>query len=152
MLRNIISIEIGDVTWTAVPNPSRKGGISGAISALFTTHYTIHPEGKESDEPLASVSYYPVKDEILIQIGERHYRTVSNLFGPTRVAFENEEYMIHEKITGRFSVLKGNELIVEGRARFRSIQVDRYPEKLEPFVAYLSVGLLIRILFGELGV
>lgn len=152
MLRNIISVEVGPVEWSAIPKPAWKGKIAGAISALFTTNYAVYIAGKEDEEPLAVVSYYPVKDEVLVQVGEHHYRTVSNLFGPTKIVYDGVEYMIHEKITGRFSILRGNELIVEGRARFRSIIVDKYPEALEPFIAYLSVGLLIRILFGELGV
>ncbi len=154
VLKNVISVEIGATEWTAVPTPTWKGRIAGALSALFTTHYTIYPAGKErkEGEGIASVSYYPVKDEIMIQVEEHKWRTVSNLFGPSKITYDGVEYALHEKITGRFSMLRGTEVVVEGRARFRSIQVDRYPHELEAFVAYLAVGLLIRVLFGELGV
>jgi hypothetical protein len=128
------------------------GPIAQAISTLFSTYYSVYDSNEEGAKPTANVSYYPLKDEILIQIGEQKWRTRSDILGPSKVTFEDVEYVIHEKITGRFSIMDGNNVAAEGVCRFRSVVVNSYPKKMEAFLAYLAVGLLIRTLFGELGV
>jgi hypothetical protein len=128
------------------------GPIAQAISTLFSTYYNVHESGEKDAKTIANVSYYPVKDEILIQVEEQKWKTQSNTFGPSRITFEDVEYVIHEKITGKFSILDGENIVAEGVCRFRSVVISSYPKKMENFLALLSVGLLIRTLFGEMGV
>jgi hypothetical protein len=152
VLKNNITIEVGKIEWVAKPLPMGHGPIAQAISTLFSTYYTVYESAEKEAKQIANVSYYPVKDEILIQVEEQKWKTESNTFGPSKIVFEDIEYVIHEKITGKFVIMQGEEIVAEGVCRFRSVVISSYPKKLETFLAYLSVGLLIRTLFGEMGV
>jgi hypothetical protein len=152
ILKNLIRIEVGQAVWIARPIPSGQGHIMRAISTLFSTHYHVYDSEKEDKPPVASVYYYPVRDEILVQVEEQKWRTKSNTFGPTLFVYEDIEYALHEKITGRFFIVEGERLVAEGRCQFRSVIMESYDKKMETFLGYLSIGLLIRTLSGELGV
>ncbi len=149
VLKNYIQVDVGSQQWTARPMTSAQGGVSRAISALFSTRYQIFSDGA-STEALATVSYEFKRDEILIQVGERKWRTRSSLFGPTFLEFDGTNYSIYEKITGRFAILHGEKVVAQGQCRFRSVTMNEYPPAMETFLAHLSVGILIRTLVSEL--
>lgn len=152
VLRNVITVEVGKEEWIAVPLPTLKGRIAGALSALFSTRYTLFGPGGDPREALSNVSYLPLKDDILVQVGEQKWQTRSTTFGPSKITYEGVEYTVYEKITGRFYFAVGETLVAEGHTRFRSVVVEKYPPKIELFMASMAVGILIRTLFGELGV
>lgn len=151
-MKNEIHVEVGPTEWVAKPIPAWTGSLGRTISALFSTHYKIYALGSEQGEPQAHVSYYPLKDQILIQIGEEKWQTRSTRFGPAKFDHEGVQYTIFEKMTGRFAIERTGTVVAEGKCRFRSVVVTHYLPGLETFLGYLVVGLLIRNLMGELAV
>jgi hypothetical protein len=146
ILQNQIEIVVGSDTWVARPVVHSTGAISRRLAALFSTVYEIR-RPSEPEEVHSTVSYHPKRDEIIVQIGEKKWLTQSTLFGPTTFEYGGVTYLIVEKLTGRFGILRGSELIGQGELGFRSCQLKEYPPELEVFLANLCLGYLIRSLF-----
>ncbi|HUI38397.1 MAG TPA: hypothetical protein VLY85_02075, partial [Thermoplasmata archaeon] len=133
VLRNVIEVEVGSETWLAKPVASTTTPIARQISALFSTNYeTFRPS--TGDVAQSTVSYSAKKDEILIQVGEMKWRTRSTTFGPMRLEHGGSEYEIHEKLTGKFWILRGGDPIAHGQLGFRSCEIRDYPPDLENFL------------------
>ncbi len=146
ILQNRIELQVGAESWVGRPVVAATGAVARRIAALFSTVYEMRTAA-EPETVRATVSYHPKKDEILIQIGEQKWRTQSTLFGPTTFEYGGLTYSIFEKLTGRFSILRGEKLIAEGELGFRSCAIHDYPVELEGFLANLCLGYLIRSLF-----
>ena len=150
ILKNYILVEAGKERWIARPLASGQSQITRAISALFSTHYQLTSEN-EPAKVLANVHYDPKRDEILVQVEEEKWHTKSSLFGPSTFVFNGVKYVIQEKITGRFAILAEDQVVIQGVCRFRSVMMPEYPPEMERFLGNLAVGLLVRLLFWELG-
>ncbi|MCL4325147.1 MAG: hypothetical protein M1144_06800 [Candidatus Thermoplasmatota archaeon] len=150
ILKNVIEVELGGERWMAVPLPTRKEKLLRNLSTIFSTHYRVHRVG--NPETLSTVYYHPLKDQIVIGAGEDVWVTESRTLGPSRIFYAGVEYTIYETITGKFTIVGADKPVVEGRAKFRSVSMDAYPEEMGIFLANLAIGILIRTLFSELGV
>ncbi|HEV2520699.1 MAG TPA: hypothetical protein VGX00_08850 [Thermoplasmata archaeon] len=149
VLKNIIEIEVGSETWIARPVPSMTAPIARQISSLFSTVYeTFRPA--DSGGIHSTVSYHAKKDEIMVQLGETKWRTRSSAFGPLTFEYGNLPYEIHEKLTGRFAIFQASTMVATGQLGFRSCAMGEYPADLEPFLANLALGYLVRTLFWEM--
>ncbi|MGI0053986.1 MAG: hypothetical protein ACREC5_01595 [Thermoplasmata archaeon] len=146
VIQNRIELQVGEESWIGRPVVQATGALSRRIAALFSTVYEIRTVA-EPEAVRSTVSYLPKKDEILIQIGEQKWKTHSTLFGPTTFEYGGLTYSIVEKLTGRFAILRGEEILAEGDLGFRSCSVRGYPPELEGFLASLCLGYLMRSLF-----
>jgi len=149
VLKNIIEIEVGGETWTCRPIESGQAGLSRRIAALFSTEYVTY-RSSAPDEVHSNVSYQAKSDEIRIQIGEDHWRTQSTAFGPMTIEYGGVRYVINERLTGRFAVLRGTTPVGVGQLGFRSCVITDYPADLEVFLANLALGYVIRTLTWEM--
>ena len=149
VLQNIIEIEVGDERWTCRPVVSATGAVTRRIAALFSTTYETYRSG-EPTVVHSTVSYHAKKDEILIQIGEQKWRTKSSMFGPMTLEYRGQAYTINEKLTGRFAILCGTDVVATGELGFRSCLIKDATPDLEGFLANLAVGYLIRTLVWEM--
>jgi hypothetical protein len=149
VLKNIIEIEVGPETWLARPVPSMSAPIARQISSLFSTIYeTFRPA--DSGAIHSTVSYHAKKDEIMVQMGETKWRTHSSAFGPLTFEYAGLAYEIHEKLTGKFAIFQDQKMVASGQLGFRSCTMAEYSPDLEPFLANLALGYLIRTLFWEM--
>ncbi len=149
MLQNVISVEVGHTRWTAHPQARGQSPVVKTLSALFSTHYEVRPE-TEGAPALSHVSYDGKRDEILIQVDDQKWRVRSSAFGPMTLHYEGSELTLHERITGKVSLLRGGVVLAQGQCRFRSVTLSGYPAAMEEFLGHLTVGLLIRWLFWEM--
>jgi hypothetical protein len=147
VLRNVIEMEVGGEAWTCQPVAEGGSGVlSHRIALLFSTRYeTIR--ASDGGKVHSTVTYQPKKDEILVQVGEQKWHTRSTLFGPITFDYGNSVYTINEKLTGRFGILKGTDLIASGELLFRTAVIRDYPAEMEGFLANLALGYLIRTLW-----
>ena len=139
VLRNVIEIRFDGESWEARPVVGATGTISRKIAALFSTTYETY----RSTEPTtvrSTVSYSAKNDEIIIQIGEAKWRTRSSMFGPLKFEYGDVPYEIHEKLTGKFAIFRGTEIIARGELGFRSCEVHEHPAELTELLADLSQG------------
>jgi len=149
VLQNVVELKVGDETWLAKPVGSGTSPLARRITSLFSTVYeTFRPT--EPDVVHSTVSYYPKKDEILIQVGEQKWKTRSSMFGPILFEFGGRNYELHEKLTGRFGILSEGTVVASGELGFRSCVLRDSPPELEGFFASLAVGLLARTLVWEM--
>lgn len=149
VLKNLIEMEVGPVLWTCRPVVTQTSPLARKIAALFSTTY----ETERLTEPgrvHSTVSYAPKKDEILVQIGEQKWRTVSSLFGPMTFEYGGQRYEIYEKLTGKFAILSDKTAVATGDLGFRSCVIRDYPTDLEGILANLALGYLIRTLVWEM--
>lgn len=147
VLRNVIEMEVGGEAWTCQPVAESGGGaLSRQIALLFSTRYETQRPG-DGGRVHSTVTYQPKKDEILIQIGEQKWRTSSTVFGPITFEYAGSTFAITEKLTGRFGILKGSDLIATGELLFRTAVIRDYPPEMEGFLANLALGYLIRTLW-----
>ena len=149
ILQNIVEIQVGDDLWTCKPVVTATGALTRRIAALFSTVYETYP-ASTPNELHSTVSYHIKKDEVLIQVGEQKWRTKSSLFGPMTFEYGGLPFAVYEKLTGRFSVVRGADVVATGELGFRSCQVREYPADLEKFLANLALGFLIRTLVWEM--
>jgi hypothetical protein len=147
VLRNVIEMEVGGEAWTCQPvAEGGTGKVSHQIALLFSTRYeTIR--SSDGGKVHSTVTYQPKKDEILIQVDEQKWRTKSTVFGPITFEYGDAVYTITEKLTGRFGILRGTDLVASGELLFRTCVVRDYPPEMEGFLANLSLGYLIRTLW-----
>jgi hypothetical protein len=149
ILKNVIEIKVGEVVWDCRPVQASQEGLGSRIAALFSTEYhTFVPPAVE--EVHSTVSYHRKKDEIRIQVSGHTWHTLSTSFGPLTIDYNGVKYTINERLTGRFVVLRGNEPVGVGQLGFRSCKIDEYPPELEPFLANLALGYVIRTLAWEM--
>lgn len=147
VLRNVIEMEVGGEAWTCTPVAEGSGGpLSHRIALLFSTRYET-VRASDGGQIHSTVTYQPKKDEILIQVGEQKWRTKSTIFGPITFDYGNAAYTIMEKLTGRFGIMKGTELVASGELLFRTAVIRDYPPEMEGFLANLALGYLIRTLW-----
>lgn len=145
----MIQVETGKQRWLAKPRPSGTTSVGRVLSALFSTDYEMFPEATPEKRD-ADVSYHAKRDEIVIQVDEERWQTKSSLFGPMTFHYQGADYLLSEKITGRFALLRGADVVAEGQYRFRSVTIPTYPPDMELFLSRLALGLLIRTVFWEL--
>ena len=149
VLHNVIEIKLAAESWECRPVSSAQNPLARRIAALFSTVYETY----RSTEPAAvysTVSYHPKRDEIIVQIGEQKWRTRSSPFGPMTFEYGGLAYAIHEKLTGRFSIVQEAKILATGELGFRTCTVRDPPAELEGFLANLALGYLIRNLFWEM--
>jgi hypothetical protein len=149
VLKNIIEVQVGEETWTCRPVESERPGLGPRIAALFSTDYVTYRSSAPA-EVHSTVSYRAKSDEILIQVGEDHWRTHSSAFGPMTIDYGGVRFTIYERLTGRFAVLRGTVPVAVGQLGFRSCVIRDYPADLEIFLANLSLGYVIRTLTWEM--
>jgi len=143
VLKNVIEIKVGDAQWEGRPVQSAQDGFGNRIAALFSTDYhTFVPP--RFDEVHSTVTYHRKNDEIRIHVGGQSWRTVSTSFGPMTIDYNGVKYTINERLTGRFTILRGTVPVGVGQLGFRSCTIDEYPPELEPFLANLALGYVIR--------
>lgn len=149
VLQNVIELRVGAETWTCRPVVSSTGALVRRIASLFSTVYETY-RASEPTTVYSTVSYHPKRDEILVQMGEQKWRTRSSLFGPITFEYGGLAYQINERLTGRFAILQGTRVVATGELGFRSCLVRECPTDLEPFVANLALGYLIRSLAWQM--
>ncbi len=149
VLQNVVEMEVDQETWLCRPVVNATGALTRRLAALFSTTYeTIRSSAPE--EVHSTVSYSAKKDEILVQIGEEKWRTVSSLFGPMTFEYGGVRYTVHEKLTGRFAIFDGPRVVASGELGFRSVVLRDASPELAPFFANLALGYLIRTLVWEM--
>jgi len=149
VLKNIIEVQVGGETWVGRPSAAGQSGLGRRLAALFSTDYvTFRPSAPT--EPFSSVTYHPKSDEIRIQVGEDHWRTQSTTFGPMTIEYGGVKFIILERLTGKFAILRGAEPVALGQLGFRSCVIREYPAELEQFLANLALGYVIRTLTWEI--
>ena len=149
ILKNVVEIKVGDTTWDCRPVQSEQEGIGSKIAALFSTEYHTYVR-PAAGEVHSTVSYFRKNDEIRIQIGGQTWKTVSSAFGPMTIDYRGVKYTINERLTGRFVVLRGSDPMAVGQCGFRSCKIKDYPPEMEPFLANLALGYVIRTLAWEM--
>jgi|HubBroStandDraft_1064217.scaffolds.fasta_scaffold02953_4 hypothetical protein len=149
ILKNVVDIKVGDTTWDCRPVQSEQDGIGSKIAALFSTEYHTYVP-PQTGEVHSTVAYSRKNDEIRIHVGGQTWKTVSSAFGPMTIEYQGVKYSINERLTGRFAVLRGTDPMAMGQCGFRSCKIDQYPPELEPFLANLALGYVIRTLAWEM--
>jgi hypothetical protein len=148
VLKNVIEVNVGDATWEARPVQSEQSGVGAALAALFSTEYhTYLPDAP--DRPHSTVSYQRKNDQIRIQVGDQHWRTTSTVFGPMAIDYNGRHFTINERLTGRFAIVQGQAPVATVQLGFRSCRIEQYPAELEPFLANLAIGYVVRTLTWE---
>jgi hypothetical protein len=149
VLKNVIEIKVGDGAWEGRPVQSAQEGIGNRIAALFSTEYHTYISTRP-EEVHSTVTYHRKNDEIRIHVGEKSWRTVSTMFAPMTIDYNGVKYTINERLTGRFAILRGADPMAVGQLGFRSCKIEEYPPELEPFLANLALGYVIRTLTLEM--
>jgi hypothetical protein len=149
VLKNVIELRVGDAVWEGRPVESEQEGLGSRLAALFSTDYHIYRPDRPG-EVHSTVSYHRKNDEIRIQVGEQHWRTVSSTYGPMTIEYNGARYTINERLTGRFAILRAEQPMAVGQLGFRSCTIDEYPPELEPFLANLALGYVVRTLTWEM--
>ncbi|MCI4361939.1 MAG: hypothetical protein L3J77_01925, partial [Thermoplasmata archaeon] len=72
VLRNVIELEVSGEAWTAKPVATSDGAIARKIVSLFSTTYETY-RAPEPTVVYSTVTYFPKKDEILVQVGEQKW-------------------------------------------------------------------------------
>jgi hypothetical protein len=149
VLKNVIEIKVGEAHWEGRPVQSTQEGFGRRIAALFSTDYHIFLPDRPN-EVHSTVTYHRKNDEIRIHVGEESWRTISSTLGPMTIDYRGVKYVINERLTGRFQILRGDDPMGVGQLGFRSCKIDEYPPELEPFLANLALGYVIRTLAWEM--
>jgi hypothetical protein len=148
VLRNVIEIRGTGASWIGRPVVTSTGSLSRKIAALFSMTYQTFPwDGP--DQVLSTVSYHPKRDEILVQMGEEKWRIRSSIFGPLTFEYGRVPFAVHEKLTGRFGIFRGESVVSTGELGFRTCTIRDPPPELEWFFANFALGYLIRNLLWE---
>ncbi|HTZ62327.1 MAG TPA: hypothetical protein VMC82_06800 [Thermoplasmata archaeon] len=149
VLKNVIEIRVGETLWECRPVQASQEGLGSRIAALFSQDYhTFVPPLR--DVVHSTVTYHRKNDEIRIHVGDQSWRTTSTAFGPMTIDYNGVKYVINERLTGRFAILRGTEPVGVGQLGFRSCTINDYPPELEPFLANLALGYVIRTLAWEM--
>lgn len=149
VLKNIIEVQVGRETWVARPTGADEPALGRRIAALFATEYRTY----RSSEPAvvhSVISYHAKADEIHIALGDTTVRTKGTTFGPLVLEYGGIKFTINERLTGRFSILRGDAPVGVGQLGFRSCVIRDYPPDLEIVFANLSIGYVIRTLTWEM--
>jgi hypothetical protein len=148
VLKNVIEVNVANAVWQARPVQSEQSGVGARVAALFSTEYhTYRPD--RPDAVHSTVSYHRKNDQIRIQVGEHHWRTQSTTFGPMTIDYDGRHFTINERLTGRFAIVQGDQPAAVVQLGFRSCRIEGYPAELEPFLANLAIGYVIRTLTWE---
>ena len=149
VLKNVIEIRVGEALWECRPVESSQDGLGSRIAALFSTDYqTFVPP--VTDHVHSTVTYRRKNDEIRIHVGDESWRTQSTDNGPMTIDYHGVQYVLNERLTGRFRLLRGKDPVAVGQLGFRSCTIQEYPPELEPFLANLALGYVIRTLSSEM--
>jgi hypothetical protein len=149
VLKNVVDIKVGEVLWEGRPVQAGRDGLGNRMAALFSTDYHTYIS-TQPDVVHSTVTYHRKNDEIRIHVGEENWRTVSTALGPMTIEYRGVKYVINERLTGRFAIVRGTESMAVGQLGFRSCKIDGYPPDLEPFLANLALGYVIRTLAWEM--
>jgi len=149
VLKNIIELKVGEEEWTARPAGGEDPGLGRRIAALFATEYRVY-RMKEPETLHSTVSYHAKSDEIHIRLGDTVVKTKGTAFGPLVLDYGGVHFTIFERLTGKFSILRGEEPVATGQLGFRSCVLRDYPAELEVIFGNLSVGYVIRTLTWEM--
>ncbi len=149
VLKNVIEIRVGELLWEGRPVQSAQEGLGSRVAALFSTEYHTYVP-PEMDRVHSTVTYHRKNDELRIHVGDQTWRTVATTFGPMTIDYHGVHYTINERLTGRFVVLRGIDPVGVGQLGFRSCTIQDYPPELEPFLANLALGYVIRTLAWEM--
>ncbi|HTW77656.1 MAG TPA: hypothetical protein VMG14_07850 [Thermoplasmata archaeon] len=148
VLKNVIDADVGGAVWQARPVQSEQSGVGARVAALFSTEYhTFLPD--RPDVPHSTISYHRKNDQIRIQVGDHHWRTQSTAFGPMTIDYDGRHFTINERLTGRFGIVQGDRPAATVQLGFRSCRIEEYAGELEPFLANLAIGYVIRTLTWE---
>jgi hypothetical protein len=150
VLQNVVELKVGPENWTGRPVTTMTGPVTRRLAALFSTVYETHRAVDADGRVHSTVSYHPKKDEIWVQIGEDKWRTTSSVFGPMTFEYGGLLYALHEKLTGRFGIFRGERVVAQGELGFRSCVIREYPTELEGYLANFSLGYLVRTLFWQM--
>ncbi len=148
VLKNVIEVDVGPAVWQARPVQSEQRGVGARVAALFSTEYHVYRPDRP-DVVHSTVSYQRKNDQIRIQVGEHHWRTQSTAFGPMTIDYDGLELTINERLTGRFAIVHGDRPAATVQLGFRSCRIEEYAADLEPFLANLAIGYVIRTLTWE---
>ncbi len=149
VLQNVVEIKLAQETWVCRPVANIQSPIVRRIAELFSTVYETY-RSTAPDEVRSTVSYHPKRDEIIIQTGEQKWRTHSSSFGPMTFEYGGLNYAVHEKLTGRFTIVREEKVLATGELGFRTCTVRDAPAEVEELLANLALGYLIRNLFWEM--
>jgi hypothetical protein len=145
VLKNLIEVKVGAEEWTAIPSGAEDPAIGRRLAALFATEYRTH-RTREPDVLHSVISYHAKSDEIHIRLGETIVKTKGSAFGPLTLTYGGVEFTINERLTGRFTILRGTDPVATGQIGFRSCVIRDYPAELEVIFGNLAVGYVIRTL------
>jgi len=145
VLKNVIEVQVGKETWTARPAGADEAALGRRIAALFSTEYRTY-RAPEPEVVHSVISYHAKSDEIHIALGETHVRTKGSAFGPLLFEYGGVKFTINERLTGRFSILRGETLVGVGQIGFRTCVIREYPPDLEIIFANLAIGYVMRTL------
>ncbi len=148
VLKNVIDVDVAGAAWQARPVQSEEPGVGARVAALFSTEYhTFLPD--HPDVAHSTISYHRKNDQIRIQVGEHNWRTQSTVFGPMTIDYDGRHFTINERLTGRFHIVQGDRPAATVQLGFRSCRIEEYAAEIEPFLANLAVGYVIRTLTWE---
>lgn len=149
VLKNVIEVRVGSESWVARPSGTDEPALGRRIAALFSTEYRTYLPS-EPAVVHSVVSYHAKSDEIRIALGETTVRTRGTTFGPLVLEYGGVRFTINERLTGRFSILRGDTPVGVGQLGFRSCVLRDYPPDLEVVFANLAIGYVIRTLTWEM--
>jgi hypothetical protein len=149
VLKNVIELKVGKESWVARPTGADQPALGRRLVALFSTEYRTY---RDSDPSAVHsvVSYHAKSDEIHIALGDTVVRTKGTAFGPLVLDYGGVKFTINERLTGRFTILRGETPVATGQLGFRSCVLRDYPPDLEVVFANLAVGYVIRTLTWEM--
>ena len=145
VLKNIIEVQVGQESWVARPTGADEPALGRRLAALFSTEYRTY----RASEPAvvhSVITYHSKADEIRIAMGETTVRTKGTTFGPLVFEYGGVKFTINERLTGHFSILRGDTPVGVGQLGFRSCVIREYPPDLEVVFADLAIGYVIRTL------
>jgi hypothetical protein len=145
VLKNVIDVRVGKESWLARPAGADEPALGRRIAALFATEYRVYRDS-EPGALHSVISYHAKSDEIHITLGETTVRTKGTTFGPLVLEYGGVKFTINERLTGRFSILRGDTPVGVGQLGFRSCTLRDYPADLEIVFADLAIGYVIRTL------
>ncbi len=98
----------------------------------------------------STVAYHAKSDEIHIRLGDTVVKTKGTAFGPLILDYGGVHFTINERLTGRFTILRGTDAVATGQLGFRSCVIRDYPAELEVIFGNLAIGYVIRTLTWEM--
>ncbi len=124
--------------------------VSAGASPLSSPRSTRTYRGSDPETVHSTVTYHAKSDEIHIRLGETTVKTKGTAFGPLILEYGGVRFTINERLTGKFTILRGTEPVATGQLGFRSCVIRDYPAELEVIFGNLAIGYVIRTLTWEM--